>query len=443
VVRTDTGEVNTPVEDLSAAQSVTGTIEGYVEIDIGGLRMKRIRLIIAALLTLALTVGMFAALGGEKAQAATKPAKAKVTAKANDDGTSVTLTIAKTKKAQGYQIMVKKPGAKKFTKLATISEDGTAKRTYTAEKLTEGEYQFKVRAYLKNGKKTVWGKYSKVAKVKVVSKEVASGLSAEKTSSKITVTLTDPIVDNLNADRRQVWIRLYYNDDREGGYEIGVGRIAFGVTHIGVVGSLYSGNADDFTREAGKLTLSIPRDEVGKEAFSDILNCTYYEIIYKDGDNDENSGLKIYGELKFSDKSETKPADNDKDKEKDKPVPVKTDLTLADFVGEYVTDDGGSMKFSYNDAENWYELFKIKYYASYAPYKDFEDTYWNWQRYMGVVSEDYATITKQSDGSIYVECHAYNDTPTTYQVTFNTDGTIKVVKVDISNGNMIEAVFHK
>jgi hypothetical protein len=154
--------------------------------------MKRIKVIIAAFLMLAMTVGMFAALGGEKAQAATKPAKAKVTAKANDDGTSVTLTIAKTKKAQGYQIMVKKPGAKKFTKLAAISEDGTAKRTYTAEKLAEGEYQFKVRAYLKNGKKTVWGKYSKVAKVKVASKsnedkgstETGSGIVSDLSKAK-------------------------------------------------------------------------------------------------------------------------------------------------------------------------------------------------------------------------------------------------------------------
>ena len=143
-------------------------MEGYVEIDIGGLRMKRIRLIIAALLTLVLTVGMCAALGGEKAQAATKkPAKAKVTAKANDDGTSVTVTIAKTKNAEGYKIMVKKPGAKKFTKLTTLKKDGIAARTYTAKKLTEGEYQFKVRAYLKNGSKTVWGKYSKVVKVTI------------------------------------------------------------------------------------------------------------------------------------------------------------------------------------------------------------------------------------------------------------------------------------
>ena len=130
--------------------------------------MKRIRLIIAALLTLALTVGMFAALGGEKAQAATKkPAKAKVTANANDDGTSVTLTIAKTKNAEGYKIMVKKPGASKFTKLTTLKKDGTAARTYTAKELEAGEYQFKVRAYRKNGSKTVWGKYSKVVKVTI------------------------------------------------------------------------------------------------------------------------------------------------------------------------------------------------------------------------------------------------------------------------------------
>ena len=136
--------------------------------------MKRIKLIIAALLTLALTVGMFTALGGEKAQAATKkPAKAKVTAKANDDGTSVTLTIAKTKNAQGYKIMVKKHGASKFTKLTTLKKDGTAARTYTAKKLTEGEYQFKVRAYLKNGSKTVWGKYSKVVKVTVGAKNAS------------------------------------------------------------------------------------------------------------------------------------------------------------------------------------------------------------------------------------------------------------------------------
>ena len=126
--------------------------------------MKVLKKLMVTALVLVMIAGLFPA---RSAEAATKPAKAKVTVKANDDGKSVTLTIAKTKNAEGYKIMVKKPGAKKFTKLATIKEDGTAARTYTAKKLTEGEYQFKVRAYLKNGKKTVWSKYSKVAKVKV------------------------------------------------------------------------------------------------------------------------------------------------------------------------------------------------------------------------------------------------------------------------------------
>ena len=126
--------------------------------------MKVFKKLAVLALVLTMIAGLFPA---RSAQAATKPAKAKVTAKANDDGTSVTLTIAKTKKAQGYQIMVKKPGASKFTKLTTLKKDGTAARTYTAKKLTEGEYQFKVRAYLKNGSKTVWGKYSKVVKVTI------------------------------------------------------------------------------------------------------------------------------------------------------------------------------------------------------------------------------------------------------------------------------------
>ncbi|MCR5767208.1 MAG: fibronectin type III domain-containing protein [Lachnospiraceae bacterium] len=136
--------------------------------------MKNFRRSFAILAIFSLVLSLFAGLvQNENAQAAAKPGKPVISVKTGDEGKSAVITIGKTKDAQGYKIMVKKPGAKKFTKLATISEDGTAKRTYTAKKLTEGEYQFKVRAYLKNGKKTVWGKYSKVAKVtvKAVEKE--------------------------------------------------------------------------------------------------------------------------------------------------------------------------------------------------------------------------------------------------------------------------------
>ena len=265
--------------------------------------MKILKKVTVMALVLMLIAGLFPA---RSAQAATKPAKAKVTAKANEDGTSVTLTIAKTKNAQGYKIMVKKPSAKKFTTLATLKEDGTAKRTYTAEKLTEGEYQFKVRAYLKNGKKTVWGKYSKVAKVTVK--------AAEKTA------------------------------------------------------------------------------DTGKD--------------------DDKTGT------------------------------VKENMTLNDYLGDYVNSDGGSMRIYYNENENWYGLYKVKYYANYVPYQDFEDSPLNWQRYTGVFRKD--DVKKQSDGSYLIEyVQAYNNAAISYTVTLNTDGTVKVTETDFTNGKTKEAVFHK
>ena len=165
--------------------------------------MKVLKKVTVMALVLMLIAGLFPA---RSAQAATKPAKAKVTAKANDDGTSVTLTIAKTKKAQGYQIMVKKPGAKKFTKLATISEDGTAKRTYTAEKLAEGEYQFKVRAYLKNGKKNVWGKYSKAVKVTL-------GAADKKDDDSASVKYISTLNDLKNIEARNSGVKYVLKND--------------------------------------------------------------------------------------------------------------------------------------------------------------------------------------------------------------------------------------
>lgn len=149
--------------------------------------MKRTRLLLFSLLLMALTVGLFIDLDGEKTYAAAKPSKAKVTAKANTDGNGVTLTIAKTKNAQGYRIMVKKPGEEKFTKLTTIKKDGSAKRTYTVKNLTAGEYLFKVRAYRKSGNKTIWGKYSKVVTV-TVSKTKNLADQNEPNNSKETAT---------------------------------------------------------------------------------------------------------------------------------------------------------------------------------------------------------------------------------------------------------------
>ena len=130
--------------------------------------MKHVKRASALILAVVLFLsGWFGVVKTENSQAASKPAKPSITVKAGDDGKSAVITIGKTKGAEGYKIVVKKPGSKKFVKLATVKKDGTAERTYTAKKLTEGEYQFKVRAYAKSGKKTVNGKYSKVITVTV------------------------------------------------------------------------------------------------------------------------------------------------------------------------------------------------------------------------------------------------------------------------------------
>ena len=117
--------------------------------------MKNFRSSFAILAIFSLVLSLFAGLvQNENAQAAAKPGKPVISVKTGNEGKSAVITIGKTKDAQGYKIMVKKPGSKKFTKLATVKKDGTAERSYTAKKLADGEYTFKVRAYLKSGNKT-------------------------------------------------------------------------------------------------------------------------------------------------------------------------------------------------------------------------------------------------------------------------------------------------
>ena len=397
--------------------------------------MKVFKKLTVLALVLVMVAGLFPA---RSTQAAAKPAKAKVTAKANDDGKSVTLTIAKTKNADGYKIMVKKPGAKKFTKLATIKEDGTAARTYTAKKLTEGEYQFKVRAYLKSGSKTVWGKYSKVAKVKVKGAKTAS-------------TDNPAIVGVYRNDKYMIAIAKdvpAVNNYGDGVFEaIEEYKLPYGAF---VVTPLYSeGFFNDIyePKEENVLTSYTGRDDehvVDFEFRLDGDTLYYTRTIVEDGYQEkatltrtDEDPLDIY-----LTKAGVKTADSDDGKKDDKTGTVKGNLTLNDYIGDYVNSDGGSMRFYYNKDDNWYELWKIKYYANYVPYADFEDNPMNWQNYMGVFRADDAE--KQSDGSYLIEyAQAYNCAAIGYTITLNADGTVKVVAINITNGKTTEAVFHK
>ncbi len=126
--------------------------------------MKRI---ISFILTLAVCAGMFITLKPDYARAATKkPAKPSITVTLGKDGKNATITIGKTKNAEGYLIYMSTDSSK-YKKVKTLKKDGTAERSYTVKSLAAGKtYAFKVKSYLKDGSKTIKSKYSKVQSVK-------------------------------------------------------------------------------------------------------------------------------------------------------------------------------------------------------------------------------------------------------------------------------------
>ena len=107
-------------------------------------------------------------LGYIDVSAATKktPAKPKITVKVSDN--EVSITINKTKNAEGYEIFVKNPDASAYEKVATVKKNGKAKRTYKLSDLQNGTYKIKVRAY--NGNK--FSKYSAVKTVVIEAEKV-------------------------------------------------------------------------------------------------------------------------------------------------------------------------------------------------------------------------------------------------------------------------------
>ncbi len=159
--------------------------------------------LLTILLAIVFVLGVFRGSEPVKAAAVGKPAKAKLSVAANSDGKSVVLSIAKTKNAEGYKIMIKKPGADKFVKLTTLKKDGTEKRTYTAKNLSGGEYEFKVRAYSKSGGKTVWGKYSKAVSVSVGASSAhgaGGNLDVGYITKEKTIIETDYLIIDIDPD---------------------------------------------------------------------------------------------------------------------------------------------------------------------------------------------------------------------------------------------------
>ena len=99
------------------------------------------------------------------AQKTVKKTTAKVASVTSAKKKQAAVQLKKVKKATGYQVQLST--SKKFTKKTTVTVN-TKKVKYTFKKLKSGKtYYVRSRAYRKENKTTVYGKYSRIAKIVV------------------------------------------------------------------------------------------------------------------------------------------------------------------------------------------------------------------------------------------------------------------------------------
>ncbi len=130
---------------------------------------------LAVILAAVMLIGMLPDSAPVSVSAAEKPGTPKLSVKVSKDGSTAIITIGKTKNAEGYRIYVKEPGSKKYVKNSTWKQDGTSKRTYRIKGLGVGESSIRVKAFSKDGKKTIWSNYSNVVKASVSNAEAPRG----------------------------------------------------------------------------------------------------------------------------------------------------------------------------------------------------------------------------------------------------------------------------
>lgn len=132
------------------------------------------------------------------AQAASAPAQVRLTVKQTASKT-VTLTWKKVSGADGYEIYRGEGASGSYTKIKTITNGSTL--TYKNTGLSIGKkYYYKVRAYDKQGSKTVRGKYSSSKSVTVTNYKPVLTVSLPDTISKTDKTIKITITSSTKND---------------------------------------------------------------------------------------------------------------------------------------------------------------------------------------------------------------------------------------------------
>ena len=148
----------------SLIQCKKGLLELYMKGEKGFMRIS-CKKALAAMLAVALFAGLMPA--GVKAFAAKTPGRPKISCEAVANGSAVVITIEKNKKTDGYDIYVKKPGEKTYSRAADLYKTGKKVRKCVIRTPEDGEYAFKVRAYFFGKDTRLDSKFSRVKKLKV------------------------------------------------------------------------------------------------------------------------------------------------------------------------------------------------------------------------------------------------------------------------------------
>lgn len=147
----------------------------------------------------------------------------------------------------------------------------------------------------------------------------------EESDRSITAIISDDKLNSVKDGKSSLFLRFYYDDSRKGGYEISSGSSNWSVNKIRDNSVLIEGNEIKKTGTKWKYHLS-------GNFVDDLKSCTYYEAIFKDWDNDANTGL-------FADGSFSVERNNNQ------PVPDTTSGNDASGIAQSTEQASGSYWF--------------------------------------------------------------------------------------------------
>ena len=156
------------------------------------------------------------------------------------------------------------------------------------------------------------------------SKQSDSVISVEKAvQDTVIVSFENDILGSLK-DGSEIWIRFYYDETGSEGYELTSSNTFWALSRIGEGGpNLAEGT--DFTNTGAKWSWEV----LSPLFYDDVENVRYFEVIYKDWDNDDASGLIADGflsvEIGVAEREEADP----------RPQAISAQLDKLLFMDEY------------------------------------------------------------------------------------------------------------